>query len=53
MSHCMVFFFSSDLLLQWPVPREKEGDRAVGMNEEKEQKMRDLKREKGVDIERE
>ena len=49
---CLVSFFP-DLSLQWPIPGEKEGDRAVGRNDEKEREMLDLKRGKGVDGERE
>lgn len=30
-------------------PEKRRGDRAVGANEEKEQKMQDLKRESGLD----
>lgn len=34
--HIVPCVFFSDLSLQWPIPGEKEGDRAVGRNDEKE-----------------
>lgn len=43
MSHCTMLSFFPDLSLQCPVPGEKEGDGAVGKNEEKEREMQDLK----------
>lgn len=54
MLHCTIVptFFFSDLSQQWLVPGEKEGDGAVGRNEEKEREKQDLKMEKGVDRER-
>ena len=44
--------FFPDLSLRCSVPGEKEGAWAVGTDEEKERKMQDLKREKGIDRER-